>query len=513
MVINLLKNQPKQFQMDLSFDIKSNLNDSANSLAFSETLKTQPKNNIATSNLDKNQNESYVSRKVEEKINSEEKVKETFSDNSKRNIDEKKEQNVEKHSKTDKLEDSPKKDEKVVKNLEEEKITKKEKKVKINELVFLDILSGEKNQLLSSKKENLEKNSDNLKENIILENFKKFNLNENLKLGEENSNQEEKVDFKVAIKKQGKTSNELLESLIVKEDINPEDNLETIKKAKVNLSNFIKSENETDKLKEFTLNEDKRNLLKEEKIVDKNELNQEKSKNLSVNFLRENIETKNEKIDNKNIKVAQNAEVSNTENLENLSQFKDSNQKQENSSSQQQKDFSFNLEQKLNSKISQSDASKESASKQSFVAKDLKSNFKDLVQSAKINIIGKGQTSAEIQMNPKELGKMSLKISMMENQIKGVITVDSEVVKNILSMEMNSLKQDLKDAGFSLDFLNIDLANEKEKNNQFAKLFQEEMNNSLKENSNLEDNILEAEEIERNELVESFVSKKIDIKA
>lgn len=98
------------------------------------------------------------------------------------------------------------------------------------------------------------------------------------------------------------------------------------------------------------------------------------------------------------------------------------------------------------------------ASKSSvFDAEEMKANMDKLVQKAKIQIINEGRSQAEIRLNPMELGRMILKISVQNDKVQGKVLVDSEAVKTALQNDLSSLKEDLRAQGLDLQSLSIDV--------------------------------------------------------
>lgn len=125
-------------------------------------------------------------------------------------------------------------------------------------------------------------------------------------------------------------------------------------------------------------------------------------------------------------------------------------------------DFAKNLS---GSKVASKDSSfSESSSLTS--QKEIKENLEKLIKTAKIQIINQGKSQAEIRMNPEELGRMILKISVNKDKVEGKIFVESESVKSALQADMGQLKEDLKNNGLHLQSLSIDVTLDQEK--QFA---------------------------------------------
>jgi flagellar hook-length control protein FliK len=88
---------------------------------------------------------------------------------------------------------------------------------------------------------------------------------------------------------------------------------------------------------------------------------------------------------------------------------------------------------------------------------DVKANMDRLVQKAKIQIINEGRSQAEIRLNPLELGRMVLKISVQNDKVDGKVLVDSEAVKTALQSDLSTLKEDLRAQGLELQSLTIDV--------------------------------------------------------
>jgi flagellar hook-length control protein FliK len=98
------------------------------------------------------------------------------------------------------------------------------------------------------------------------------------------------------------------------------------------------------------------------------------------------------------------------------------------------------------------------ASKSSVLdAEEMKANMDKLVQKAKIQIINEGRSQAEIRLNPMELGRIILKISVQNDKVQGKVLVDSEAVKTALQNDLSTLKEDLRAQGLDLQSLSIDV--------------------------------------------------------
>lgn len=92
-------------------------------------------------------------------------------------------------------------------------------------------------------------------------------------------------------------------------------------------------------------------------------------------------------------------------------------------------------------------------------AKDanVKQNIDELIKQAKFDIVQNGKSSAEIVMNPKEYGRLTLKVSVEGDKVEGRILVDSEEMVKSLQNEIQTIKENLKESGLELGSLIIDL--------------------------------------------------------
>lgn len=87
----------------------------------------------------------------------------------------------------------------------------------------------------------------------------------------------------------------------------------------------------------------------------------------------------------------------------------------------------------------------------------LKQNIDELIKQARFDIVQNGKSSAEIVMNPKEYGRLTLKVTVDGDKVEGRILVESEELQKSLQNEIQSIKENLKDAGLDLQALIIDL--------------------------------------------------------
>jgi flagellar hook-length control protein FliK len=104
-----------------------------------------------------------------------------------------------------------------------------------------------------------------------------------------------------------------------------------------------------------------------------------------------------------------------------------------------------------------SEDTSESAPKPGISREEWKANMDRMVQSARISILSQGKSQAEIRLNPEELGKMILKISVNQDKVDGKILVESEAIKALLQNDLSNLREDLRANGLNLGSLQIDV--------------------------------------------------------
>ncbi|EQA36553.1 flagellar hook-length control protein FliK [Leptospira inadai serovar Lyme str. 10] len=87
----------------------------------------------------------------------------------------------------------------------------------------------------------------------------------------------------------------------------------------------------------------------------------------------------------------------------------------------------------------------------------VRENFQRLVQSAKLHIVENGKSEATLRLNPQELGRVSLRISVEDDRVQGRIFVESEEVKRMFTGDLEQLKRDFKDQGLVLESLLVEV--------------------------------------------------------
>ena len=91
--------------------------------------------------------------------------------------------------------------------------------------------------------------------------------------------------------------------------------------------------------------------------------------------------------------------------------------------------------------------------------------FNDIVQHSKLMLQNKKQTM-EIDLKPDHLGKITLKIEMVDNKLVAQIIAQNETTGDMLKQNMGNMSQSFKDAGLNLQSLNVDVGSGNKNFNQ-----------------------------------------------
>lgn len=121
-------------------------------------------------------------------------------------------------------------------------------------------------------------------------------------------------------------------------------------------------------------------------------------------------------------------------------------------------------------------------------------NALDMIQQVAENVkilIANNASSMEMQLNPENLGKIYLNVSVEEGVVNAQLAVQNETVKEALEVQLATLRENLNQAGIKVDAVEVTVAShEFEKNlEQDGRREQEEANqqtNSTRRNINLE---------------------------
>lgn len=123
-------------------------------------------------------------------------------------------------------------------------------------------------------------------------------------------------------------------------------------------------------------------------------------------------------------------------------------------SSSQRDGFSFAAETKWNSRSEELSKS-EKANTPS--RQEMQKNLDELVKQARFDIVQNGKSTAEIIMNPKEFGRLTLRVTVDGEKVEGRILVETEEMKELLTNEIAKLKENFKESGLSLESLLVDV--------------------------------------------------------
>jgi|GEM_PF-2232701 len=88
---------------------------------------------------------------------------------------------------------------------------------------------------------------------------------------------------------------------------------------------------------------------------------------------------------------------------------------------------------------------------------NLQKNLDELVKQARFDIVQNGKSTAEIIMNPKEFGRLTLKVTVDGEKVEGRILVESEEMKSLITNEISKLKESLRESGLELENLLVDV--------------------------------------------------------
>ncbi|TGK00121.1 flagellar hook-length control protein FliK [Leptospira langatensis] len=110
-----------------------------------------------------------------------------------------------------------------------------------------------------------------------------------------------------------------------------------------------------------------------------------------------------------------------------------------------------------NKEVSASSSSKLKTDQNIMDRSQMRENFQRLVQSAKLNIVENGRSEATLRLNPKELGRVSLRISVEEDKVQGKIVVESDQVRKLFAGDLEQLRKDFKEQGLQLESLIVEV--------------------------------------------------------
>ncbi|MEI1278707.1 flagellar hook-length control protein FliK [Leptospira venezuelensis] len=147
----------------------------------------------------------------------------------------------------------------------------------------------------------------------------------------------------------------------------------------------------------------------------------------------------------------------------------------------------------------------------------MKENFQRLVQSAKLNIVENGRSEATLRLNPRELGRVSLRITVEDDKVQGKILVESDQVRKLFAGDLEQLRKDFKEQGLDLQSLIVEsedsLRMSWDGQNSSQSFDQEGWGfetSGFSNSSNLEE-VSEMDSIENSEFAEKNTDKRLNI--
>lgn len=147
----------------------------------------------------------------------------------------------------------------------------------------------------------------------------------------------------------------------------------------------------------------------------------------------------------------------------------------------------------------------------------MKENFQRLVQSAKLNIVENGRSEATLRLNPRELGRVSLRITVEDDKVQGKILVESDQVRKLFAGDLEQLRKDFKEQGLDLQSLIVESEDSLRMSwdgQDSSRFFDQEgwgfETSNFSNSSDLEE-VSEMDSIENSEFAEKNTDKRLNI--
>jgi flagellar hook-length control protein FliK len=88
---------------------------------------------------------------------------------------------------------------------------------------------------------------------------------------------------------------------------------------------------------------------------------------------------------------------------------------------------------------------------------EFRQNLQEIIDKARITVRDSRNGNFSVKLYPRELGNVNVNLSLDHGTITARFVVDSEEAKNLLSQNMDNLRQQLKDAGIEVGefFVNV----------------------------------------------------------
>ncbi len=134
----------------------------------------------------------------------------------------------------------------------------------------------------------------------------------------------------------------------------------------------------------------------------------------------------------------------------------------------------------------------------------LQQQIESLLSKAKIQFRANGNANMTANLYPKELGKISIKLSLTDGKLHGKLTVDNELVQKELSDKLEKLTSELISDGFEVSGFDVGVKsdgteNESENHEKFSEKIAKNSYSNLftnnRQNSNVEANNVTGDEI------------------
>ena len=267
-----------------------------------------------------------------------------------------------------------------------------------------------------------------------------------------------------------------LEKLEIKEEIKAETKDEPLEKTKNSLAETMKVvAPQIKKIKEIISNISKEDLELNEDVEFNLDEYQENEKN--IKDMTKEVKVVDEK-EHANDNEIDSYEVSDEENLyqQAFKDVKNGERVESKGVSTSTKSIEYDVS------VSNTNTEKAETTKTTFKISKPNASFKEnlvkeLVDKAKLTI-SKGKNEMELKLKPEQLGKLSMKIATEEDGVIGRITVENDVVKQVIEANLNTLKDSLQQQGIKVQGFQVDVGGNPQKGHERDKDKDRHNNNS-----------------------------------
>jgi len=81
-----------------------------------------------------------------------------------------------------------------------------------------------------------------------------------------------------------------------------------------------------------------------------------------------------------------------------------------------------------------------------------------IVRKARINVRANGVSNIVVQIDPPNLGKVSIRISVQDNIVKAYMIAENHEVRSIIENNLDNLKNSMNNQGLKVDQVNVTTA-------------------------------------------------------